>query len=131
MPLDPNAVPALLRALDHEDAYVRITAAEALGKIGNPVAIRRLFETYEDDRADVRRRVMKALARIGVEPRANAAAKVVPGLEQGLCDPEPAVQWAAEAALRRLNVSSSRAALARWADPKQSDANEQPDAEEA
>ena len=69
--------------------------------------------------------------RIGVEPRANAAAQVVPGLEQGLRDPEPAVQWAAEAALRRLNISSSRAALARWGAPKQSDAKEQPDAEKA
>ncbi|MEP0764691.1 MAG: HEAT repeat domain-containing protein, partial [Chloroflexota bacterium] len=38
MPLDPNAVPGLLRALDSADVYVRITAAEALGKIGNPVA---------------------------------------------------------------------------------------------
>jgi HEAT repeat protein len=114
MPLDPNAVPGLLRALDHPDAYVRIVAAEALGKIGNPVAIQRLFQTYADDRADVRRRVMKALERIGVEPRANAAAQVVPGLARGLHDPEPAVRWAAESALRRLDISSSREALARW-----------------
>lgn len=114
MPLDPNAVPGLLKALDHADPYVRIVAAEALGKIGNPVAIRRLFDTYADDRADVRRRVMKALERIGVEPRANAAAKVVPGLALGLHDPEAAVRWAAESALHRLNISSSRAALAAW-----------------
>lgn len=114
MPLDPNAVPGLLRALDHEDAYVRIVAAEALGKIGNPVAIQRLIETLTDDRADVRRRVMKVLQRIGVEPRAHAAALVVPGLALGLHDPEPAVQWAAESALRRLDISSSREVLAAW-----------------
>jgi HEAT repeat protein len=114
MPLDPNAVPGLLRALDHEDAYVRIVAAEALGKIGNPIAIQRLIETYADDRADVRRRVIKALGRIGTEPRANAAAQVVPGLALGLRDTEPAVQWAAESALRRLDISSSREVLAAW-----------------
>ena len=67
MPLDPNAVPALLRALDSDDVFVRITAAEALGKIGNPVAIGRLLDTYEDPRPDVRRRVVMALLRIGVE----------------------------------------------------------------
>lgn len=114
MPLDPNAVPGLLKALDHADPFVRIVAAEALGKIGNPVAIQRLFETFDHDRADVRRRVMRALERIGVEPQANAAAQVVPGLARGLTDPEASVRWAAESALRRLNVSSSRAALAAW-----------------
>jgi HEAT repeat protein len=115
MPLDPNAVPGLLKALDSEDAYVRITAAEALGKIGNPVAIERLFETFDDPRADVRRRVIGALERIGTEPKANAAAQVVPGLERGLHDPDRIVRWAAEMALRRLAISSSRDALARWA----------------
>ena len=48
MPLDPNAVPGLLRALDSDDVYVRIVAAEGLGKIGNPVAITRLVETLND-----------------------------------------------------------------------------------
>lgn len=115
MPLDPNAIHALLRALDHADVYVRITAAEALGKLGNAIAIARLHQTYTTDhRADVRRRVVTAWKRIGVEPRANAAAKVVPGLALALHDSEPAVVWAAEAALRRLDISSSRAALAAW-----------------
>jgi len=114
MPLDPNAVPGLLRALDSADVYVRITAAEALGKIGNPVAIERLFATLEDDRADVRRRVVKALERIGIEPKANAAAQVVPGIARALHDPEVAVRWAAESALRRLDISSARRALLNW-----------------
>jgi HEAT repeat protein len=114
MPLDPNAVPALLRALDSEDVFVRITAAEALGKIGNPVAIRRLLDTYDDPRPDVRRRVVMALQRIGVEPRANAAAQVVPGLARALRDPEPLVRYTAESALRRLDTSAARQALAAW-----------------
>ncbi len=114
MPLDPNAVPGLLRALDSEDVTVRITAAEALGKIGKPVAIRRLFETFDDPRPDVRRRVIGALERIGREPRVRVAAQVVPGLERGLYDPEPVVRWAAESALRHLDISSARDALARW-----------------
>ena len=114
MPLDPNAVPGLLRALDSDDVYVRIVAAEGLGKIGNPVAIQRLFETLNDERPDVRRRVMKALERIGTEPRVPVAAQVVPGLARGLRDPEPSVQRAAESALRRLNISSAREALTHW-----------------
>ena len=114
MPLDPNAVPALLRALDSEDVFVRITAAEALGKIGNPVAIRRLLDTYDDPRPDVRRRVVMALQRIGVEPRAHAAAQVVPGLARALRDPEPLVRYTAESALRRLDTSAARQALAAW-----------------
>ncbi|MCZ7540127.1 MAG: HEAT repeat domain-containing protein [Anaerolineae bacterium] len=89
MPLDPNAVPGLLRALDSADVYVRITAAEALGKIGNPVAIARLTDTLDDARPDVRRRVIGALLRIGTEPKARAAAQVVPGLARGLEDADP------------------------------------------
>lgn len=114
MPLDPNAVPGLLRALDSADVYVRITAAEALGKIGNPVAIARLFEILDDERPAVRRRVIGALERIGTEPKARAAAQVVPGLERGLYDPDPIVRAASERALHRLGISSARAALARW-----------------
>ncbi|MBI5958824.1 MAG: HEAT repeat domain-containing protein [Chloroflexi bacterium] len=114
MALDPNAVPGLLRALDNEDVYVRITAAEALGKIGNPVAIGRLFDTFSDDRPDVRRRVVKALERIGVEPKARAAALVVPGLAGALRDPDVSVRWEAESALRRINTSAARAVLEEW-----------------
>jgi HEAT repeat protein len=112
MPLDPNAIPSLIRALDSEDAYVRITAAEALGKIGHAVAIDRLAETYDDPRPDVRRRVIRALERIGTEPKAHAAAQVVPCLAQGLDDSEPLIRWAAESALKRLDISSARAVLA-------------------
>ncbi len=114
MPLDPNAIPGLLRALDSIDVYVRIVAAEALGQIGNPVAIKRLVETLDDPRPDVRRRVIKALARIGTEPREPVAAQVVPGLERGLYDEEPSVQWAAESGLRTLDTSAAREALAAW-----------------
>jgi HEAT repeat protein len=114
MPLDPNAIPGLLRALDSFDVYVRIVAAEALGKIGNPIAVRRLVETLDDPRPDVRRRVVKALTRIGTEPRVPSAAQVVPGLERGLYDAEPSVQWAAESGLRTLNTSAARAALSTW-----------------
>jgi HEAT repeat protein len=114
MPLDPNAIPALLRALDSDDAYVRITAAEALGKIGHAVAVDRLFETFDDARPDVRRRVIRALERIGTEPKAHAAALVVPGLARGLDDPESLIRWAAESALQRLDISSARRALSEW-----------------
>ncbi len=111
MPLDPNAVPGLLRALYSQDVYVRIVAAEALGKIGRPEALQRLFETLNDPRPDVRRRVVRALERIGTEPRARAAAHVVHGLARGLRDPDAAVRWAAEMALHHLNTPAAREAL--------------------
>ncbi len=115
MPLDPNAIPALIRALDSEDAIVRITAAEALGKIGHPAAIDRLLATYTGDpRGNVRWRVVRAWDRIGTDPRARAAAQVVPGLALALHDSEPVVRWAAESALERLNISSAREVLAAW-----------------
>ncbi len=114
MPLDPNAVPGLLAALDSEDVYVRITAAEALGKIGNPIAIGRLFDTFSDPRPDVRRRVVKALERIAVEPKARAASQTVPGLAGALRDEEVSVRWAAEMALRRIDTTAARQALAEW-----------------
>ena len=112
MPLDPNAVPGLLRALNSDDVYVRIVAAEALGKIGRPEALRSLFETLDDPRAEVRRRVIRALERIGTEPRAQVAAQVVSGLVRGLGDTDAAVRWAAEMALHHLDIADARAALA-------------------
>lgn len=112
MPLDPNAVPGLLAALDSPDVFVRITAAEGLGKIGDPAAIERLHATLSDPRPDVRRRVIRALQRIGTEPRARAAAQVVPGLALGLDDPDRAVRWAARAALRCINATAAREVLA-------------------
>lgn len=112
MPLDPNAVPGLLRALESDDVYVRIVAAEGLGKIGNPVAIQRLVDTLDDPRPDVRRRVVRALERIGLEPKVRVAAQVVPGLARALHDSDSAVVWTARSALRRLDISSARAALA-------------------
>ncbi len=112
MPLDPNAVPGLLRALNSQDVYVRIVAAEALGKIGRPEALQRLFETLDDPRAEVRRRVIRALERIGTEPRAQVAAQVVPGLVRGLDDADAAVRWSAEMALQHLGITGAREALA-------------------
>jgi HEAT repeat protein len=114
MALDPNAVSGLLAALDYDDVYVRITAAEALGKIGNPIAIGRLFDTFSDTRPDVRRRVVKALERIAVEPKARAASQTVPGLAGALRDADVSVRWAAEMALRRINTTAARQALAEW-----------------
>lgn len=114
MPLDPNAVPGLLAALDNDNVYVRITAAEALGKIGNPIAIGRLFDTLNDTRPEVRRRVVKALERIAVEPKARAASQTVPGLAGALRDVDVTVRWPAEMALRRINTSAARRALEDW-----------------
>jgi len=39
MPLDPNAVPGLLRALDSADVYVRISFAESSGESGDVITL--------------------------------------------------------------------------------------------
>ena len=105
--MDPNAIPGLLKALEQPDPYVRIMAAEALGKIGRLEGITALEHTLQDADWRVRRRAVRALQRIG-------GAKVVPGLRCALDDPEPGVVWVAEMALRSLRISSAEAALAAW-----------------
>jgi len=44
---DPKALPALIRALDDNDANVHIAAARAVGKIGDLNAIQNLLDAYE------------------------------------------------------------------------------------
>lgn len=39
MPLDPNAVPGLLRALDSADVYVRSSFAESSGESGDVITL--------------------------------------------------------------------------------------------
>jgi predicted NACHT family NTPase len=58
------AVPFLARSLQDEDSYVRRTAAEALGEIGNEAAVNSLIAALQDEDSDVRRRAAKALKEI-------------------------------------------------------------------
>jgi HEAT repeat protein len=45
---DPQAIPALIKALGDSDWDVRCAAAEALGKIGDPQAVPALIQALGD-----------------------------------------------------------------------------------
>lgn len=59
-------VRGLVRALGYQqDRFVRMTAAEALGELGEPTAIKTLAAVLEDSSQDVQRAAFHALGRIG------------------------------------------------------------------
>jgi HEAT repeat protein len=90
-PIAKKAVPVLRAALKNPDAWFRISAAEALAKIGShPEAIQALIRTMEDSNDNWRGVAANALGRIG--PKARVA---LPALRQALLrkddDARPAV----------------------------------------
>ncbi len=60
---DPRLVAPLSKLLTHEDWWLRITAADALGKLGSDKAVPALIKALEDE--DARWSALDALARIG------------------------------------------------------------------
>jgi len=62
---DPNAVPALIKALSDELDFVRESAAIVLGKIGDSRAVLALIKMLNDKDAYVRRRAVWALSELG------------------------------------------------------------------
>jgi len=86
--------------------YVRVNAAEALGRIGPTAAtaIAALQESLEDELAEVRRTAAEALGRMG--PAAKAA---VPSLTRALRDKEPDVRGPAARALGRIGSEAEPA----------------------
>jgi HEAT repeat protein len=95
--------PAIARAAETDDhAYVRVTAAHALWRLGvsTDVALRALARTIEegdDWRGELREQAASYLGNFG--------AAAVPVLEKALRDPEPSVRVAAREALRRIQGS--------------------------
>ena len=77
----PDALPALIEALRHENGNVRRLAASALGKIGDPRAVPPLLGCLDDEKPQVRQYAITALGRIG-----DVAA--IPVLRRVLADPD-------------------------------------------
>jgi len=61
---DPQAVPALIKALGDRNENVRGAAAEALGKLGDPKAVPALTERLQDESEDVREAAQDAIQQI-------------------------------------------------------------------
>ena len=86
----------LIALLHDQDADVRKTAAEALGKIGAKAAASELTGTLQDKDARVRAAAALSLARMG-------ALEAAPALVTLLADPVPIVQEASSLALGELD----------------------------
>ncbi|MEA2251180.1 MAG: hypothetical protein QOG70_1422 [Solirubrobacteraceae bacterium] len=98
---DPEAVPALVRALRaDDDAHVREEAARALGRLGEAAALEPLLAALRDDPGDhVREEAATALGALG-DQRAD------PALRGAVEDRHVMVRRAATDALSRLGAGA-------------------------
>lgn len=99
-PAPQLTVDTLQRLLHDSDVVVRRTAAEALGKIGNPQVVPELVLALGDDTALVREASVWSLSGLG--PLDSAARGRIAGL---LVDPSPAVRTAAAQTLASLDMT--------------------------
>ena len=88
-----EAVPHIVRLLTNDDWWVRMIAAETLGKIGDPRAVQPLIEAMDD--VDSGMACIEALSRIGHDDG------LIP-ICRALSRPELAIRVEALAALRRM-----------------------------
>lgn len=93
-------VPLLIEALGAEGEDIRSSAAQALGRIGDPAAVPALTAVSEDAKAQVRIMVVGALAEIG-DPRG------VEAVARRLADGNPDAVRAALDACRRLRAAKA------------------------
>ncbi|NIA11603.1 MAG: PilT/PilU family type 4a pilus ATPase, partial [Nitrospiraceae bacterium] len=90
---DTRIVPAMIGRLHDHDWWLRLTAADALGHIGDPRAVQALTEALEDP--EIRWAAVEALGRIG-DPRA------LPALARLLKDPAPEIRIEVLLAMQRF-----------------------------
>jgi HEAT repeat protein len=100
-----SAVPVLLEALDDESAYVRVQAADALGKVASPAAGPALFQILtRGDPRDPYTWLMTATAACGYRP-------VFPILLPYLTDSDEQMRAAAAWGLGRLRAIEAEGPL--------------------
>jgi HEAT repeat protein len=89
-------IQGLIKALSYKDPGIKIAAADALGPLGDPMAVEPLAYLIGDPDAGVRRAVVRALS-------ARGGVRVVEPLISALADNDPGVRGvAAQAVYRRL-----------------------------
>ncbi|MFC1707733.1 HEAT repeat domain-containing protein [Planctomycetota bacterium] len=64
-----SAITEFFRAAEHKDQTVRAEAYAALAKIGTPASVERMFNGFQDDAAEVRKRSFDELARHTNDPQ--------------------------------------------------------------
>jgi len=101
------AVPAMADLLEHESATVRLTAANAIGRVG-PGGAHELLRALASDDVDVRREAAAGLGRLGV-----TAAPAVPLLVRRLgAETSAQERYAAARSLGELGTVAAPAAFA-------------------
>lgn len=96
----------LVRALDDSDFWVRGYCAHALGRVGNPAALKPLFRLLTDDNWFVRAEAAAALGKLG-------DVRAVGWLVQLLADPDGNVRYSVARALYELATEPARPSLLR------------------
>ena len=118
---DTTAAAAICRGgLDDPDPRVRMAACSAWRKRGGPEAVELLATRYRADREiDVRLRALRELGQLGDD-------EAIPVLAKALEDPDPAVQYRAVAALKKVSGRDLGDDVNKWrewaADPSGSSA---------
>lgn len=92
---DPTAEPALLHALESENAIIRLRAAEALGSAGSPSSVPKLIHTLDDEDWRVRAKAASALG-------AQRDTRGLSGLRLAMRDSEWWVRQAAAESIGRI-----------------------------
>jgi len=93
----PSAVAICTGALEDPDEKVRMAACSAWAKRGGPEAVELLAHRYRSDREiDVRLRALRELGQLGDK-------SAIPVLAKALEDPDPAVQYRAVGALKKVS----------------------------
>ncbi|WP_293329876.1 HEAT repeat domain-containing protein [Microcoleus sp. CAWBG58] len=72
-----EAIPGLLKLLEHSDSFVRISAVYMLGTIGSETAISRLLKLFEHSHSDVRSIAGAVLCKIGSDAVVMSLLKLV------------------------------------------------------
>ena len=97
---DKDAIPGLLKLVEHSDDDVREIVADALGEIGDDAAIPGLLKLVEDSGEDVRYSVADALGKIGSEA-------AIPGLLKLVEDSDFAVRERVAYALGKIDCEAA------------------------
>jgi HEAT repeat protein len=96
----------LVRALDDPDFWVRGYCAHALGRVGNPAALKPLFRLLTDDNWFVRAEAAAAIGKLG-------DVRAIGWLVQILTDPDGNVRYSVARALYELATEPARPSLLR------------------
>jgi len=109
-----EAIPGLLKLVEHSDSDVRRSAADALGKIGSEAAVQGLLKLVTDSDSGVRSRAADALGQIGSEV-------AIPGLIKLLEDSDTNVRWRVADALRQIGGEAAIPELLKLVEHSNSD----------